>query len=167
MPPRVRSALLAALLMLGAATHRGAAEAPAAEAPALHFLAGLAAGALATAAALPAVSRLEPGQAAAVVASAAAGSSLLIGAIKEIADLRGFGDPSWVDLGITLLGGATAGFLGAAASALAADQPQARSALSGVCLCFGFVLSLPVAGELARRQAPGASRPTPSSGPRS
>jgi hypothetical protein len=156
------AALLAIGVLLGGPLHRGAAQEAA-----LHFLAGLAAGSLSNAVLFATLDGLHPEQAPPALAGAAAGSSLLVGALKEIADLRGYGDPSWLDLGMTVLGGVAAGSLGAAAGALAADEPRARGALSAVWACFGVVLSLPVAEELARRAKRGPPPPTPASGPRS
>lgn len=126
--------------------------------PALHFLAGMAAGALAAAAVMPAADRLQPAQAGTAVASAAAASSLLAGALKELADLGGAGDPSWADLGFTVLGGAAAALLAAPLGALAARRPADRAPFAAVCLCFGLTLALPVGQRLLPATASSAPR---------
>lgn len=163
--------MLAAVIALRAACPGGAGETPgpatADEGCALHFLAGLAAGCLTAGAALPVVEDLQRGPAAAAVAAASSASALLVGGLKELSDLGGRGDPSWTDLGLTLLGGVCAGLLGGAASSLAADQPGSRGALSAACLCAGAAFALPVVVELRRRDRGRDPAATPSSAPRS
>jgi hypothetical protein len=83
-------------------------------------------------------------QAGAVLAAAGVGSAALLGVTKELLDLAGLGDPEWLDLACTILGGLV---VSAGACALLVDElPRGLepAELAPPVLAFGIVLSLPV-----------------------
>ena len=114
-----------------------------------HVLLGASCALLSSAAAAAAWSRDsgDPGYALRVAGTGLAAAAAA-GALKELLDLAGFGDPDWLDLLATVAGG-----LGASAAVYAlaqADSPRA-SRLAPAFATIGIVLSLPVGESLVRR----------------
>jgi hypothetical protein len=92
----------------------------------------------------------EPKTAAAAAAAVGFGSAVLVGAVKELLDIAGAGDPEVTDLLCTALGG-----LGASAGAWALLREQASSGtdparLAPPFLIVGVVLALPVGEAWAK-----------------
>jgi hypothetical protein len=114
----------------------------------LHFLFGASCVLLVSAVAAPALAELpQPDLRYALEVSAAGlGAALVAGIVKELADIKGFGNPEWLDLLATVSGG-----LVASAAVFAASAADRRARLAPVYASFGIALALPPAADLFRR----------------
>jgi hypothetical protein len=117
---------------------------------ALHVLFGASCALLASAAAAPALQELPASDVryALRVAGYGLGAAAGAGALKELLDLMGLGDPEWLDLAASLAGGLAAA--AAVFGASAADR-QAAPRLACAYASFAVVLALPPAAQLLKR----------------
>ncbi len=93
----------------------------------------------------------QPWQLALSVSASGLGTAILAGAVKELLDLGGFGQPDWLDLAATAAGGllASAGMF--AITSLAASQGAGVERLAPAYVPFGLMLSIPVSEALIKR----------------
>ena len=141
--------VLLTLLLLNPA--QGWAEEPADPSRALHLLAGASGALLVSAVAYPLVDLDSDRRDAILVAGLGAGGAVILGLTKELLDLRGWGQPEWSDLLLTLGGGLLAGTLVYALTCLQPAAEEGSRGVSAVYASFALVLSLPVGEGLYRR----------------
>ena len=117
----------------------------------LHVLAGASGALLVGAAAYPLVDAGSDRRNAALVAGLGVGGAFLLGMTKELLDLRGWGQPEWSDLLLTLGGGLLAGSLLYAVTCLQPANEEGSPGISAAYGALGLMLSLPVGENLCRR----------------
>ena len=135
----------------------------------LHVLSGLSASLLASAVAGPLLAAdRDPGDGvrdALLTAGVGLGTAVAAGLLKEALDLKGFGNPEWLDLASTVAGGLLAS---TAVFALSVCSGEPVGRVAGASACFGLVIAFPVGeslfSRLSSRSSRSSRRSRPSSG---
>jgi hypothetical protein len=117
----------------------------------LHVLAGASGALLVGAATYPLVDSGSDRGNALLVAGLGVGGAFLLGLTKELLDLRGWGQPEWSDLLLTLGGGLLAGSLIYAVTCLQPANEEGSPGISAVYGALALIFSLPVGENLCRR----------------
>jgi hypothetical protein len=149
-----RNISLALLIVSLLCPVRGWAEETADTSAALHVLAGAAGALWISAVSYPLVDVGSQRANATVVAALAVGGAFIMGLTKELLDLRGWGQPQWSDLLLTVGGGLLAGTVVYAVTVGLPGPEQENWGISGVYGAFALILSLPVGENLFRRIIP-------------
>jgi hypothetical protein len=121
------------------------------ESDSLHLLAGASTALLIGAVAYPLVDLDSDHLSAMLVAGLGVCGSFVAGAIKELLDLGGWGEPEWSDFLLTVGGGFLAGSLIYALTCLRPSSDEGSLGIAAMYGAFALTLSLPVGESLYQR----------------
>ena len=125
----------------------------------LHFLAGMSAAFLSSALALPIMANENNVCSTLLISGISFSSSVLAGALKELIDLTGFGNPEWRDFFSTILGGLVASSLIFIISRSLAEYEIDPFGSSLLLSGYGVVFLIPVAEVMVKKRAAGKREP--------
>ncbi len=118
----------------------------------LHFLAGMSVAFLSSALAIPIVANEHDVYTELLISGIGVSSSVLAGALKELIDQTGFGNPEWRDFFSTVFGGLVASSLVFIISRSLTEQKNEPTGCSLLLGGYGVVLMIPVIQVMVKQR---------------